>query len=379
MKNTINVGIIGLGFIGKMHANVYRNIPYVFKEPVVTAKIQAILRVNMGSDEALISSLGIPVVTSSHEQFYSQPLDVVDICSPNIYHREHVLTALANQKNTYCEKPLGKNLADAREIAQKAHSSKAFTHTALMLRYIPAVHQMKSILENGGLGEIFHFRAHLFHGSYLNPQRPMSWRLRHADSGGGALADLGVHLLDLVRFLLGEVDWVQCLTRTFISQRPQNAGSKQMEKVDVDDWALCTIGMRCGATGSVEVTRVAGGTDESTIIEVIGSRGSLRVNFEDPLNAHYFDANRKQWLIGQHDFPPPANLRPINQLWPTSKQSLGFMLNAHLASAYDFLQYVQAGKPSPLDFQTGLAAQEILEAAYLSAKSDGQRVNLPLD
>ena len=379
MNNPLNVGIIGFGFIGKLHANAYHNLPYAFKKPAATANIQAVLRAHPGGDETLISSLDIPVVTSSPDEFYSQPLDIVDICTPNVFHREQALAALSHHKHVYCEKPLGKTLSDAREIAQAAKSSKVLTHNALMMRYIPAVRQMKSILENGGLGEIFHFRAHLFHSSYLNPQRPMSWRLRHADSGGGALADLGVHLLDLARFLLGDVSWVQCHTRTYITQRPVSPGSQQMEIVDVDDWAHCMLGMKSGATGWIEVTRVAGGTDESTGFEIIGSRGSLRVNFDDPLTADYYDASRKQWQIGVQNYPPPANLHPIDQLWPSSKQSLGFMLNAHLACAYDFLRCVQTDTPSPCDFQTGLAAQEILEAAYLSARSNGERVNLPLD
>jgi len=378
MNKPVNVGMIGFGFIGKLHANAYQNIPYVFKEPVATAKIQAILRANPGGDEAFISSLGIPVVTSSPDEFYSQPLDLIDICTPNVYHREQALMALGKHKHVYCEKPLGRTLADAQAIAQSAHRSSSLTHTALMMRYIPAVRQMKSVLENGGLGDIYHFHAHLYHSSYLNPQKPMSWRLRHADSGGGALADLGVHLLDLVRFLLGEVSWVQCHTRTYTEHRPTSPGNQQMEPVDVDDWAHCMLGLQCGATGFIEVTRVSGGTDDSTEMEVIGSRGSLKVNLEDPLNAQYYDAKRKQWLIGTLDFPPVANMRSIDQLWPSSKQSLGFMLNAHLACAYDFLQCVQSGSPSPLNFQEALATQEILEAAYQSAKSEVGKINLPL-
>jgi len=375
---TLNVGLIGFGFIGKLHANAYNSIPYVFADPAVTAHIQAVLRTHPGSDQEFIRNLDIDLVTSKIKEFYDQPMDAVDICSPNVFHCEQVLEAIRQNKHVYCEKPLGRTLADAKVIAETARKSGLITHTAFMMRYVPAIRQMRAVIENGGIGQPYHFRAHTFHSSYLDTLRPMSWRLSQAVAGGGALADLGVHLMDLIRFLLGEVAWVQCQTRTFITERPITTGSSQMGTVDVDDWALCSLGMQNGSSGLIEVTRVSGGTSDSSSIEIFGSQGTVKVDFENQMTVDFFDARRKQWLIGPQDFPPPAGLRPIEKLWPASKQSLGFMVNAHLASAYDFLQCIQEKKPSLLNFETALAAQEILEAAYLSASKNSQRINLPL-
>jgi predicted dehydrogenase len=375
---TLNIGLIGFGFIGKLHAKAYHSIPYAFPEPVLNAHLKAVLRVHPGRDDEFIRSLNLFKVTANPEDFYSQNLDAVDICSPNIHHREQVLEAIRQKKAVYCEKPLGRTLEDARTITAAASQSGLITHTAFMLRYAPAVRQMKAVIENGGIGKPFHFRAYTFHGSYIDPLRPMSWRLRQAISGGGALADLGVHLMDLIRFLLGDAAWVECQTRTFITQRPTSPGSAQMETVDVDDWALCQLGLQNDACGTIEVTRVAGGTDEACGIEISGSQGSLKFDFEFPNQLNYYNARRKQWLMGNLDFPPAAGLRPIETLWPPSKQSMGSMLNAHLASCYDFLQCVVEQKESPLNFVTALAAQEILEAAYLSSSKSGQRIRLPL-
>jgi predicted dehydrogenase len=184
--------------------------------------------------------------------------------------------------------------------------------------------------------------------------------------------------MDLIRFLLGEVAWVQCQTRTFITERPTTVGSSKMETVDVDDWALCNLGMKNGLTGFIEVTRVSGGTSESSAIEIIGNQGTVNVDFENQMTVDFFDAKLNRWLIGPQDFPSPTGMRPIEQLWPASKQSMGYMLNAHLASSYDFLQCIQEKKPSMVNFDTALAAQEILEAAYFSASKSSQRINLPL-
>lgn len=375
---SLNIGLIGFGFIGKLHAKAYESIPYAFPTPVVTANIQAILRQNPKADEIFLHSLGDPLTTSSSQEFYAQSLDAVDICSPNRFHREQVLEAIKQKKNIYCEKPLGFNLKDARDIASAACKTSLITHTAFMMRYIPAVRQMKAIIENGGIGQPLHFRAFMNHGGYVDIHRPMTWRLRHAMAGGGALADLGVHLLDLVHFLLGEVAWVQCHTRTFFKNRPTSAGSNQMERVDVDDWALCQLGLPNDACGTVEVTRVAAGAGEESGLEVHGSLGSLKMDISHPDQLKYYDVKRKQWIDGQLDFSTAAGLRPLEGLWPPSKQSMGYMVNAHLACCYDFLQCIHEQKPSAMNFSEALAAQEMLEAAYLSASNGGQRIPLPL-
>ena len=109
--------------------------------------------------------------------------------------------------------------------------------------------------------------------------RPISWRLQKAVSGGGALADLGIHMIDMANYLLGEAAWISCRTRTFIAARPTAAGSSQMAPVDVDDWALCLLGMKNQAEGSIEVTRMSGGLGDSCRIEIFGSKGSVEIDF----------------------------------------------------------------------------------------------------
>ena len=248
-----------------------------------------------------------------------------------------------------------------------------------MMRYYPAVRQAKSILSAGAIGEITNFRAHLFHNSYIDPQRPTSWRLRHADSGGGAMADLGIHIMDLIRYLLGEACWVQCRTRTFIPQRPASSDSTDMVAVDVDDWGICLLGLENGAQGVVETTRMSGGMGDSTRIEIFGSRGSLDMDLENPLRVRFYDQSSQRVMIGEQDFPAPPEERPISQLWPAAKTSLGFFRDAHITCIYDFLLNIQESKPSMANFDSALRSQEILEAAYLSASREGQTIRLPLD
>jgi predicted dehydrogenase len=212
----------------------------------------------------------------------------------------------------------------------------------------------------------------------MDPLRPISWRLKWATSGGGALADLGVHIIDMVRFILGEVKWVRCSTDTFIKQRPVKPGSSELDSVDVDDWALCMLGLESGPQGVLETTRYSGGLGDSMRFEVFGSQGSAVFDLSQPAHASYYDQTQKQTIFGDLEFPTPERERPLSQIMPVPKLSMGYFRDVHTASIYDFLLNIREGKTSSADFHAAVKAQEILEASYLSAKNDGEKIQLPL-
>lgn len=378
MTKELKVGLIGLGFIGKVHATAYRDIPICISQPKATANLAAVLRSRLDTEQEAMRSSGFKVATTDPDEFFAAPLDIVDVCSPNYLHYDQVCRAVGLGLNVYCEKPMTCTLSEARSLADLAEKKGVKAHVALVLRYVPAVRQMKALLQAGQIGEVYHFRAHMFHGSYLDPNRPMSWRLRKSQSGGGAFMDLGAHLVDLTRYLLGDVASVRAAMRTYIPERPVTPGSSQREKVDVDDWTLCNLDLLNGATGVIEVTRMAAGAGEATKFEIFGRRGALSYDYRNPDTVSWYDLKRKQWINGVLDFPAAPGERPIEQVWPSSKYSQGIMTNAHLASAYDFMLNV-AGEGFPtIDFRTGAAAQEIVEAAYLSAEHGADTVKLPL-
>jgi predicted dehydrogenase len=379
MTKSLNIGLIGLGYIGKIHAAAYRNIPLCFSDPPVTANLAAVLRSGLETEVKLMEDFGFDIRTTDPEEFFNQPLDIVDICTPNVLHLEQVEQAVQRQQHVYCEKPLAMNFEEARAMSQMAAEAGILTHVAFVLRYIPAVRQMKALLEAGKIGEILNFRGHMFHSGYLYPERPMSWRLRHSESGGGVFADLGAHLIDLVHYLIGNVAWVQAATRTYITSRSTSRGASEREQVDVDDWALCTMGLESGEVGVLEVTRMAAGASEETALEIYGSQGALIFHISQPHLVRFYDLAQKKWSLGALDVDEFRGDRSLSQIWPSAKMSQGLMTDAHLASAYDFMLCVAEGKPSTINFEAGLAAQEVLEAAYRSAAREGARVDLPLE
>ena len=372
----INLGLIGFGYIGKIHTTAYKAIPLCIAQPLVRANLTGLLRSRLDTEIEAMDEAGYQVVTTSPDEFFAQPMEVVDICTPNDLHLDQCRRALETHLAVYCEKPLARTYEEARLLEELAESCGAITQVAYVMRYIPAIRQMKALIEAGEIGQVFNFRGHLFHGSYLNPNRPMSWRLRRAQSGGGAFMDLGAHLVDLTHYLLGRVAGVRADMRTLIGERFSSKPGDQKEKVDVDDWALATLELSSGAVGVIEVTRMAAGASQASGFEVYGSQGALIYAESQPETLRYYNLKRGEWVNGPAQVPASPGERPIETLWPSAKYSQGYMTNAHLAAQYDLLLNIAENKPSQVDFKAAARAQKVIEAAYLSAKRGGELYRL---
>jgi predicted dehydrogenase len=372
----INVGLIGFGYIGKIHTIAYRDIALALGQPKAVPHLAALLRSRLDTESEAMQGAGFMLTTTDPDEFYAQALDMVDICTPNFLHLEQCQRAFQAGAAVYCEKPLAKDLEEALKLVEMAAQAQAITQVAFVMRYIPAIRQMKALIEAGEIGEVFSFRGHMYHGSYLDPNRPMSWRLRMSESGGGAFMDLGAHLVDLTHYLLGEVASVRADMRTFIGQRPIAKGSDKTETVDVDDWTTCVLELKRGAVGTIEATRMAAGAHEDSVFQVFGSKGALHYAESNPNSVRLYSLKRGDWITGPGDIPAIPGERPVDQLWPSGKYSQGSFTNAHLAAEYDFLLNVAENRPSQVDFRAGAAAQAVVEAATISARRGGELYKL---
>lgn len=370
-REIIRVGLIGSGMIGRVHARAYQQLV-----SQGNLKIELILLSlpNHPVDDGFLLEIGSPKLAYSVDDFFAEQLDLVDICTPNDSHALYTELACQIGAHVYCEKPLGRDLADAERMVGMARNANVLTHVAFIFRYIPAVQQMMDVVHAGDIGEPYHFRAAIFHGGYLDPARPASWRLNKDRAVGGALADLGIHMIDLLRAALGEIAWIQCESRTFINRRPLKGGSK-MASIDVDDWAACIFGTRKGAGGTLEVSRLAAGRNQYSILEIYGEKGSVAVDFIHPKNADIFLPAVSKWK--------PIDRKEYNTRLPVASQLIqkanSFMdtgYAAHVAAIEDFLISIREGNPTLIDFENGMKNQAVLEAAYRSSGSDGVRVNI---
>jgi predicted dehydrogenase len=206
-------------------------------------------------------------------------IQVFDNSGPNDIHAEPSIAAANAGKHVICEKPLGRNAAEALTMLDAVRRARVKHLAAFNYRFVPAIRRARDLIHGGELGRIYHFRARYLQDWLADPTRPTSWRLRRAHAGSGALGDLGSHVIDLARFLVGEPAEVSAATRTFVDARPRADGSG-LEPVDVDDAFAAVVSFASGALGTLEASRMSPGRRNGLVIEVNGDRGSLEFSLE---------------------------------------------------------------------------------------------------
>jgi len=390
VRTSLGIGIVGWGGIARVHTLALRSLPVLFPSLPFDIHLEAVAtRDPQGKGEEARRAGFARVLVDPRDLAADEGVDVVDICTPNALHPAAAVPAWERGKALYIEKPLADGLKPARGMYEAWRASAGAggeggreggrpDQVALVLRFLPAVARARDLLEAGALGPVLTFRARMVHGGYLNPQRPMSWRLDRALSGGGALADLGVHMIDLVQFLLGDIAEVQARTRTFVAERPAAPGSDRLMPVEVDDWAEVRCSLASGAVGTIEASRVGDGLEETTL-EIFGRDGSLLISGDKPEFPRWFDRRGAELHPATTSADGPFTHAALS-VWPPAKLSLGWFVNAHAASLTWFLQNVQAARTSgqgpgrPVqaqgltpDLPAALRAQAVLEAAYESA------------
>jgi predicted dehydrogenase len=277
----IGIGMLGYAFMGKAHSNAFRKIPSMMYPPVAIPKLIAVC----GRDEAAAAEAarryGYEGYYTDWRKMLQDPrVQLFDNGGPNDTHAEPIIEAAKAGKHVFCEKPLARTGAEARTMLDAAVKAGVKHQTAFNYRFVPAVRQAWDLMRSGKLGRLYHFRAWYLQ-EWIMPHynTPMIWRTDKKRAGSGALGDLGSHVLDLARFLMGEVKSVSALTRTFISQRPLPDG-KGTGTVDVDDAFVSILEFANGGIGTLEASRFAAGHKNNAFFEINGEKGSIRFNLE---------------------------------------------------------------------------------------------------
>jgi predicted dehydrogenase len=365
----IGIGIVGYGGVARVHGMAYRAIPFHYGLPAGTVKIVGIADTKAQAAEIAASELGCKVWTTDYEELLiRQDVDVVDICVPNALHERIILSAAAAGKHIFCEKPLALDVGQGRRIVAAVEQAGVKNQLNFNFRFYPAVSRARQLIEEGFLGRIFSFRGCFYRAGYINPEKPLSWRLSKAIAGGGALFDLGSHVLDLIYYLLGEFGSVQATVDTLIRERPLAPGSKETGQVDVDDIVLMQVRLADDTLGSIEISRMGTGATNDMRIEIFGEKGALRFSAEEPSWLEVFDV---------HDLDQPtggmSGFRKVQTVGrfeghkvPDWSMAPGFV-TTFAESQYRFLQAVSDDtRPAPT-FKDGLHIQEVMQATLLSS------------
>jgi predicted dehydrogenase len=365
----IRIGMIGYGGIGRVHVMAYRAIPFHYGLPADTVQVTGVATSRPETAAAAASEIGCSFSTADyHELLARDDVDVIDCCVPNHKHEEVILAAAAAGKPIYCEKPLSMDVAQGQRMVAAVEAAGVKTQMTFNFRYFPAIARARQLIEDGFLGRLFSFRGRYYRSSYISADKPLSWRLKKDVSGGGALFDLGSHVLDLVQFLLGDVASVQAILDTLIRERPVAAGASETGPVDVDDIALMHLRLADDTLGLVEISRMGTGATNDLQIEIFGDKGAIRFDAADPSWLEVYDVRDDgQPLGGMRGFRKIETVQRYDGAKsPDWSMAAGFV-RSHAECQYQFLKAVSDDlTPSPT-LADGLHVQEIMAAAELSS------------
>jgi len=365
------VGIIGFGFMGKVHTYGYRVMPFFKEEMPLNPEIKAVCTAPDKTAEDARRLLPEADIYSDYQKIIERDdISIVHISTPNIYHKDALLKAMDAGKDIYCDKPITAHPDEAREVEKKLDSYNGIHRMVFNYRYFPAVMRARQLIEEGFLGELINFRGAYFHAGSVDPKRPLGWKER-PETGGGIIRDMAPHILDMMRYLLGEYKAVLAETQILYPERPMKHNPEKTEKVEVEDHVFVLVRMISGGKGVMEASKIATGTTDELRFEIHGTKGALRFNCLQPNHLEAYNAQESEKPIGGirgfkridtiHRFPD------TNQ-FPGPKFSVGW-IDSHMACLRSFFSCVAERRNESPGLEDGIRIQEILNACERSAKS----------
>ena len=368
-RRTFNVALIGYDFMGRAHSNAWRQISRFFDLP---ADVR--MKTICGRNRAAVAKAAVKLgwenfvtdwrrVIDDSDAGEADKIDIVDICTPNDTHCEIAVAAAYAGKAILCEKPLARSVAEATRMVAAVKKTRVINMVCHNYRRIPAIALAKQMIERGEIGDrIFHFRARYAQDWIVDPKFPLVWRLQSDRAGSGALGDIGSHIVDLARYLVGEFKEVCGATETFVKQRPRG-------RVTVDD-AVTAIGrFKSGALASIEATRFAPGRKNSITLEINGNTGSLFFDLEEMNRLKYFNSRDPQDRQGFRDILVTEPTHPyIDKWWPPG-HVIGYE-HTFIHTIADFVEAVTKRKNVHPNFEDALKTQHVLEAMSRSGRNN---------
>jgi predicted dehydrogenase len=356
--------------MGKAHSNAYRQMPHFFKSDA-----HPVMKVICGRDEAKVKAareqLGWEEWSTSWEEVVNRDdIDLVDVSTPGDTHMPIAVAAARAGKVVFCEKPLANTLSEAKKMLAAVQKSGVLHMICHNYRKAPAVTLAKKLIEEGTLGNLYHFRGTYLQDWIVDPKFPLVWRLDKTKAGSGALGDLASHVTDLARFLVGEIQEVSAALETFIKERPLENNPKKKGEVTVDDASLAIVRFENGAAGTMEATRFAPGRKNYNRFEINGSKGSLAFNLERMNELELYLRGDPQYIQGFRTImvTEGGGVHPFVGAWWPPGHIIGYE-HTFVHSVYDLMQAISKNRmPSP-NFEDGVKNQAVLDAMERSSSS----------
>jgi predicted dehydrogenase len=362
------VALIGTGFVGRAHSNAWRQVS-AFCAPRLTPRLKVICARDPARTRAAANAFGWEEAATDWREVVRRPdVDIVDVSTPGDSHAEISIAAARAGKAVICEKPLGNSVREAERMLAAVERAGVAHMVCHNFRRIPAICLARQIIVEGRLGRIRHFRGAFLEDWLNDPAFPMVWRLDRKQAGSGSLGDIGSHVIDLARMLVGEIAEVSAIMETFVRARPLPSDPARKGRVTVDDAAVAAVRFADGAIGSIEATRFAPGRKSSCAFEINGSLGSVRFDLERLNELDVYFESDPPTLRGYRTILVTEHTHPYLAAWWPPGHIIGWEHTfTHMAHA--LLEAMADGAvPSP-SFHDGLMNQRVLDAIERSSQT----------
>ncbi len=378
LRNSIGIGVIGYGFMGRFHSMAFSRVRHAFWPPPLTPQLVVIAGRSAEKVSDVARRFGYEGWCEHWEDLIADDrIALIDNTGPNYLHWEPCIAAAKAGKHILCEKPLARTASEALQMVRAADDAGITHMCGFNYRFLPAVRLARQLIEAGRLGTIWQFRARYLQSGLADPSIPYRWRSNRELAGSGVVGDLGSHLVDLARFLVGEPRSVMASTVNFVQQRPIEGDPSRAERVTTDDAFQALVEFANGATGNLEASKVCYGSQNQLEFDVNGSEGSLRFSLEK--------LNELQLYTREDERSGQAGFRQIGVTMPNHPFATAWSPRHFLGWDHTFVHELAhlleaiAGKtsvaPYGATFRDGYRAAVICDA-ILAAADSGSRVRV---
>ena len=366
---TLNIGMIGAGFMGRTHSNAFLKAPHFFKLPYRPV-LHTICTRTPEKAQDFAANWGFQKAATDWRAVVESPeIQLIDIASPNDTHAEIAIAALKAGKMVMCEKPLGRNAEESRAIAAASQAAGVPNMVWYNYRRIPAVTLAKQLIDEGRLGRVFHYRTRFLQDWTISSDLPQGgtglWRLDASVSGSGVTGDLLAHNIDTALWLNGPIKEVSAMTETFIKERKHNL-TNSVQPVKIDDASAFLARFENGSLATFEATRYARGHKAEYTFEINGENASIAWDLHDLHRLQYFDHRDEGALRGWKDIHITDSDHPYMKQWWVPGLIIGYE-HSFVHQVADFLIALGEGKTASPTFADALKTDLVTTAVLDSA------------
>jgi predicted dehydrogenase len=378
MERRVGIGVVGLGWMGRVHTSSYRRVVEHF--PDLGVRPELVIAADVSADRRRHAErVGFETTTDDWRAVVEHPgVDAVSITVPNAMHREVALAAIGAGRHIWVEKPVGRGAEDTAAVAEAARAAGVLTEVGFCYRFAPAIQHARALIEAGEIGDVTHYRG-IFLADYANrPDAAASWRFRRDDAGSGALGDLMAHVVDMTHHLVGPIERLSGRTATLIPRRPRlpvgegthfsRVSTDDLVDVDNEDWAAALVQFEDGTFGSLEASRVIVGPRVELRIEVHGTQGALAWELERMNELERFRFSEDGADEGYTTIMVGPGHPDFAAFQPGAGIPMGYD-DLRVTEARNFLAAVRDGEQREPGVEEMLACARVLEAIERSDRS----------